>query len=78
MWSWALLLIIAIITIGFYSRFKKPMGAILFGAGSGAVAFGLVGYFTSGLLTLTWFNVLLSLFAGIPGVLTAVLLGRFF
>lgn len=78
MWTWMIVLVLAILMIGCYSRFKKPGRAVMFGAGSGLLAFGVVGYFTTGWLTFTWFQILLALIAGIPGVLTAILLQQFF
>ncbi len=77
MWTWIILLTLAVLMAAVYMRCKKPLRAMLFGAGGGAVTLGLLGFFTTGLLNWNLFTVLLSLVAGIPGVITAILLGQF-
>lgn len=77
MWTWIILFTLLILMFAYYSRLKKPAKAVLFGMGSGILTFGIVGYFTTGLLNFTWFNLLISVIAGIPGVLTAIVLGQF-
>lgn len=65
-----------IIMLGYYMRCDNLIKSIFFGTGSGIVSLGILGIFSSNLLNLNIFIVCISAIAGIPGVLTLILLNN--
>lgn len=66
-----------IIMLGYYMRCDNFIKSTFFGTGSGIVSLGILGVFSSNLLNLNIFIVCISAIAGIPGVLTLILLNKF-
>lgn len=71
-----LFIVVALMTI-YYMRNDKPIVSIIIGSGSGLIGMTLLGFLTTGLVQLNILSVLMSLIAGIPGLITIILLGKF-
>lgn len=71
-----LFIVVALMTI-YYMRNDKPIVSIIIGSGSGLIGMTLLGFLTTGLVQLNILTILMSLIAGIPGLITIILLGKF-
>lgn len=71
------ILIVFIIMLGYYLRCNNAIKSTLLGTSSGIVSLGIVGIISSNLLNLNVFVVCISAIAGVPGVLTLILLNKF-
>ena len=63
--------------LGYYLRCDNIIKSTLLGTSSGIVSLGIVGMISYNLLNLNIFVVCISAIAGIPGVLTLILLNKF-
>lgn len=66
-----------IIMLGYYMRCSSFIKSAFLGTSSGIISLGILGVCSSNLLNLNIFVVCMSAMAGIPGVLTLILLNKF-
>lgn len=71
------ILFVFIIMISYYMRCDNFVKSTILGTSSGIISLGILGFFSSNLLNLNTFIVCISAIAGIPGVVTLVLLNKF-
>lgn len=77
MFEFIIILFVFIVMLGYYLRCDNIIKSTILGTSSGMVSLGILGIFSSNLLNLNIFVVCISAIAGIPGVLTLVLLNNF-
>ena len=75
--EYVVLLIIFLVMFGFYLRFNSFFKATMFGVTSGLIFMCAILYLKNGLLAFNLFTVLTSIVAGVPGVLSLILLNSF-
>ena len=68
---------IFILMLGYYTRCENFIKSASFGVGSGILSLGLIGIFAPNLLNFNLFIILMAAIAGIPGVITLILLNQF-
>ena len=61
----------------YYTRCENFVKSASFGVGYGILSLGLVGIFAPNLLNFNLFIILMAAIAGIPGVITLILLNQF-
>lgn len=66
-----------IIMLGYYMRCNSFVKSVFLGTSSGIISLGILGMCSSNLLNLNIFVACMSAMAGIPGVLTLILLNKF-
>ncbi len=69
--------IILIIMLSYYMRCNSFIKSAFLGTSSGLISLGILGIFSPNLINLNVFIACISATAGIPGVLTLVLLNKF-
>ena len=61
----------------YYAKCNNFLKSAFFGVGSGILSLGIIGIFAPNLLNFNIFIILMSAIAGIPGVITLILLNQF-
>lgn len=77
MFEFVVISIVFIIMLGYYMRCNSFIKSAFLGTSSGLISLGILGVLSSNLLNLNVFIACISAIAGIPGVLTLVLLNKF-
>lgn len=76
-WTFITTLFIFVTMLTCYMRCKNIWKVILFGPGSGILSLYAIGIFTTDILSFNIFTIFISTVAGIPGVITSILLNKF-
>lgn len=74
MWAYVIVFMALIAMSAYYMRCKRPLLSIAIGSGTGLLALCIVGFLTANLLRFNIFTFLMSLIAGVPGVILVILL----